>query len=249
MQKLKLQLASDIHTEFRAGDQGRKIIQRLAKNTADEVDAILIPGDLSTSGHLKYPVRILCDLYEKVIYTPGNHEYYSSNKKETEDILLELSVKYKNFHYLNRSSVEIKGQKFVGTTLWYPATESAIKYKFNWSDFQCISDSHSWVLNEFEENRKFLKKELSTNDVVLTHFLPCPEAIHQKWIGEKSNCFFLGDVTDIILENKPKLWVFGHTHDVRKFSVGKTDFYCNPVGYPNYPGQGSEFDDSLVIEI
>lgn len=244
-----LQLASDIHTEFWPRDQGRKVLQRICKNTSKEVDAILIPGDLCTAQYIKYAFSILCKEYKNVIYTLGNHEFYGYSKREVHNILDALQSKHSNLHVLNNSTTEIDGQRFIGTSLWYPATELAIKHRFEWSDFKHIKDGYEWIFKQHTIDRAFLEREMTADDIVLTHFLPCPEAIHPKWAGHLSNCYFLSDISDLIKERQPKLMVAGHTHNVMRFDIGKTKFYINPLGYPNYGDEGKNFDDSLIIEV
>ncbi len=252
---MKVQLASDIHTEFHGRDQGRKLLSRIANNTSDQVDAILIPGDLSTPKGLRYAFSILCDKYKNVIFTQGNHEYYGSNKKSTEDLLQECSDKYSNLHWLDRSSVEIEGQRFVGTTLWFPPNVTALALRNYLNDFRVIQSDRTqfdrlphWILEEFDKNKEFLLNEVKEGDVVLTHHIPCPEGIHPNWVGQESNCYFMGDVSDVIAKVKAKVWVHGHTHNAMQYSIGSTDFYCNPCGYP-HESEYKNFNESLIINI
>jgi len=253
--KIKLQLISDVHTEFHGTDQGRKILNRLINKTADEVDAILIPGDLSTTKGLRYAFSILCDSYKNVIFTQGNHEYYSSSKGETEDLLQECADKHSNLHWLDRGTVEIDGQRFVGTTLWFPPTGPALSMRNQFNDFRVIESGRDkfsrfphWILEEFSKNKVFLEDNVQEGDVVLTHHIPCKDGIHPNWVGDPGNCFFMGDVSDVIDKVKAKAWVFGHTHNAMSFSIGKTDFHCNPCAYPNEP-EYKNFNDSLVFEV
>lgn len=250
---MQLQIVSDIHTEFYGKDQGRKVLQRIAKDTSSEVDAILIPGDLSTTKGLRYAFSRLCDDYKNVIYTPGNHEYYGSSKSEIAELLQEVKEKHSNLHILDRDVVEIEGQRFVGCTLWFPPTHFVISYPHYTNDMKLIKADRDkfcrlqhWILEEFSINREFLSREVQKGDVVLTHYIPCPEGIHPNWQGQAGNAFFMGDVTDIIQSNKPKLWTFGHTHDALEFKLGDTQFYCNPVGYPQ---ESKDWNNSLVVEV
>lgn len=250
---MKLQLISDIHTEFHNSDQGRKILQRIAKDTAGEVDAIVVPGDLSTTKGLRYAFSKLCDSYENVIYTTGNHEYYGSSKSEVSDLIKEAAEKYPNLHYLDRDVVEVKGQRFVGCTLWFPPTHYVMSNLGYTNDIRMIRSDRNkfhrlphWILEEFNINREFLSKEVKEGDVVLTHYIPSWRGVHPNWAGQAGNAFFVGDVEDIIISNKPKVWCFGHTHDTLKFGIQDTELYCNPVGYPH---ENKEWDDSLVIEL
>lgn len=251
---MRLQIASDIHTEFHHSDQGRKLLQRIAKNTSNEVDAIIVPGDLSTTKGLKYALSMLCNSYENVIYTTGNHEYYQSSKAKTEDLIQECIVKYSNLHWLNRSHVEIKGQRFIGCTLWFPANPWVLANFHYTNDVKLIQSDRTstdvyrhWILEEFEINKKYLSDEVRPGDVVLTHYIPCTEGIAVKWKNYR-NDFFMGDVSDVIKNNQPKLWVYGHTHSGKEFILHNTKLVCNPCAYPHEIEYG-QFNDSLIIDI
>jgi len=250
-----IQLASDIHTEFHKGDQGRKLLQRIAKHSSSEVDAILVPGDLSTTRGLKYAFSILCDKFENVIYTAGNHEYYNSSKAIFEELMAELCHKHSNLHWLNNSVVEIKEQRFIGCTLWFPPVPFVLNNLGYTNDCRLIKPDRNkfdrlphWILEEFYKSKGYLYRNVQEGDVVLTHYIPCPEGIHPKWRAVGGNEFFMGDVTNVILDNKPKLWVFGHTHSAMDFKLGDTHLACNPCGYPHEP-EYQTFNDSLIIDV
>lgn len=247
---MKIQIASDIHTEFHRRDQGRKLLQRIAGDTSSEADVLLVLGDLSTSNGLRYAFSILCNEFRNVIYVTGNHEYYGCTRDEVEDLICEISNKHNNLHWLNRETVEIDGQRFIGCTLWFPPTDFVIKNSMYTNDMRMIQSEHGkphWVLGEFEKNHKYLKNNVQSDDIVLTHYIPCKEGIHEQY-KDYNNDFFMGDVSDVILENKPKLWTFGHTHSHMNFKLGETRLICNPCGYP-HEAEYDKFYDSLIVEI
>lgn len=253
--KIKLQLASDIHTEFHASDQGRKLLQRIAKDTSEEVDVILIPGDLSTNKGLRYAFSVLCDSFKHVVYTTGNHEYYGSSKQETHDLIQECCDKHSNLHWLERSTVEIEGQRFIGCTLWFPPILSVLNNLNYTNDIKMIQPDRCeydrlphWILEEFYINKKYLFENVRDTDIVLTHYIPCPEGIHPSWRNAGGNQFFMGDVSIVMDDKNPKAWVFGHTHSAMDFIKGNTRVVCNPCGYPHEP-EYKKFNDSLVIEV
>ena len=250
-----VQLASDIHTEFHKGDQGRKLLQRIAKGSSSEVDAILVPGDLSTTKGLRYAFSILCDKFEHVIYTAGNHEYYNSSRAKFEELVLGACDKYPNLHWLDNSTVEVKGQRFIGCTLWFPPKPIVLNNLDYTNDFRLIQSDRSrfdrlphWILDEFHNSKGYLYRNVQEDDVVLTHYIPCPEGIHPKWIAEGGNEFYMGDVSDVIKKAKPKLWVYGHTHCAMDFKLDSTRLVCNPCGYP-HEDDYKMFNDSLIIDV
>jgi predicted phosphodiesterase len=52
----------------------------------------------------------------------------------------------------------------------------------------------------------------------------------------------------------PDLWIHGHIHSNRDYTIGKTRVICNPRGYPKYfmpnaPRENPDFDPDLVIDV
>ncbi len=85
-------------------------------------------------------------------------------------------------------------------------------------------------------------------DIVITHYLPSFRSVHPKFAAEPTNCFFVCDVEDLIVERQPALWLHGHTHESADYQIGKTRVVCNPFGYVGY-GLNSAFKDELTIEL
>lgn len=54
------------------------------------------------------------------------------------------------------------------------------------------------------------------------------------------------DLTDVIEDGRPALWVHGHTHDSCDYELGATRIVCNPRGYED---ENSAFDPELVVTL
>jgi predicted phosphodiesterase len=239
---MKIALVSDVHTEHYPSDMGRKILQKISKTNAD---VLVVAGDLSTTQYIKYAFSILCDNFENVIFVPGNHEYYHSSIKQTNDILEECSNKHKNLHWLNNSSVNINDKTFIGGTLWYPKLKDGEEHffkrfnKFNgniewlWSDFEVIKNFEYWYFEEHKKCKDFLFKNLKDGDIVVSHMLPTFNCVHERWKSSLTNCFFNARCDDILENITPSYWLFGHTH--HRMNIKENGCVClsNPVGYPN----------------
>ena len=57
---------------------------------------------------------------------------------------------------------------------------------------------------------------------------------------------FASDLSRLIEDRGPDLWVHGHVHDSLDYEVGDTRIVCNPRGYGT---ENPAFDPSLVIEV
>jgi hypothetical protein len=148
----------------------------------------------------------------------------------------------------NYNFVDIKGQRFVGGTMWFREDPNTIKYEKYMGDFSYIKQFVPWV---YSKNRKFIdciEKDLRAEDIVITHHLPSSLSVAKQFEGSILNPFFLCDMEILIAEKQPRIWIHGHTHIPCKYNIGKTQIICNPRGYPN-SGEGSGFNPNLKIDI
>ena len=105
-----------------------------------------------------------------------------------------------------------------------------------------------------ETSRRWLTEQLAerlqeTHDgptLVVTHHAPHPNSLDRAFDGDGTHPFFASDLSALIEEHGPDLWVHGHVHQHRDYRVGRTRIVCNPRGYP---GKRSRFVDPFVIEL
>lgn len=222
-----MQIASDLHLEFHR-DGGRSFLADL-RERCPESNGILVAGDLSTADMLRHSVDLLCDLWSVVVYVNGNHELYGSYQEGVAEILSEAMQRHPGFHWLNNSTVTIDGQRFVGSSLWFPQSRHTDMYAQQLSDFSQISD-----FKPYEWNRRasdYLLKEVKKGDLVVTHQAPSAQSIALKFLGSPINGFFFSNEEGTILRKYPKTWIHGHTHTSFSYKLGGTQILCNPFGY------------------
>lgn len=211
---------SDLHFEFHR-DEGREFIRSLP-----DCDGIIIAGDLTSPNKLEHTINLFCDRFKNVIYVLGNHEYYTSSFGVVQDTL--SNIKNSNFKWLHRTVEVVDGFRFVGSTLWFGPSK-APKYMLN--DFNFIHDFTSWVYEENKKDINFLKSEVQEGDIVVTHHLPAHQSVHPMYALSPLNPFFVCDVSDLITQNKPSIWIHGHTHTSCDYILDDTRVLCNPFGY------------------
>jgi len=99
-------------------------------------------------------------------------------------------------------------------------------------------------------HRQFLEEQLEKHRgqkmVVITHHLPTERSVQKRYIGDQVTTAFASDLEDLILRYQPALWIHGHSHHSKDYSIGKTRIVSNPRGYP---GEHIEFINDLVIEV
>jgi predicted phosphodiesterase len=224
---MKIQLISDIHCEFH-DDKGRYFAKNLPVEGAD---VLVVAGDLGTVDTLHDVLKILCSRVPNVVYVAGNHEYYSSNRGVVNRALQKISKRYKNFHWLNNNVAEIDGQRFIGATMWFADGPGNWAWEGQMTDFRAIQGFKRWVYDENKTTQEFFTDNVQQGDVVVTHHLPTDLSINSKFKGSELNRFFVCDMSNLILDSKPSLWLHGHTHESCDYTVGDTNVLCNPYGY------------------
>ena len=241
---MKFQLMSDLHFEFQR-DGGKEFVE---KSNVLDVDALVIAGDLhpiESAEELFTRLDRFCAKWPKVIYVPGNHEYYGQRPAAVRGRLLEVQKQLNNLSILDSAVIEIKGVRIIGGTLWFkddPFNKYCAKV-FGFNDFHWIQNFEPWV---YEESRKFkglLHKSLVPGSVVITHHAPTDLSIHPRFKGDELNRFYVNDCSKEILNKKPALWMHGHMHDALDYTVGVTRVICNPYGLP---GQSTGYEEKII---
>jgi Icc-related predicted phosphoesterase len=162
--------------------------------------------------------------------------------------LADVSQERQNFHWLNDSAATVGGQRFVGGTLWFQDTADSVLYRHMLSDFAVIDGFLDWVFEANAATMRFLADVVSPSDIVVTHHLPCQLSVHDRYRGDKLNPFFVCDMTAMIEQCEPKLWIHGHTHSSCDYEVFNTRVVCNPMGYAGHE-LNPEYADDVVVEL
>lgn len=217
---MRILLLSDLHLEFHR-DGGASTFDLLP-----DADVVACAGDIGTGSEVGAFLGRLCNRYRRVLYVKGNHEHYVNwaNVRDS------LPVRG-NFHYLEEEIIEIDGIRFLGTPLWYPYLDWVPYRKFV-SDPSFIQDFEKTVFGGARAAAHFLYVHLDEGDVVVTHMMPSSVCISPRYRHSVLNGFFLHDQSELILDRKPRLWLYGHTHDAGDTVLGETRLYANPHGYP-----------------
>lgn len=248
---MKICYASDLHFEFHENEPGW--LPSLPK----ECDVMILAGDIGIGeGAIDAVFRIAEELPDTpVIFVSGNHEFYHTSIDKQLDRFKQAFEGESHIHFLENDTVEIKGYRFLGCTLWTgfdllgkdnirPAIVQAERYI---ADFQVIRDrSGSQVFHpvstatRYRESRQWLHKQLNLGDadktVVVTHFPPCREARHQKIPEDLLSAYFQANCFDMIEQFQPAAWIYGHNHYSLDIQLGSTRVTSNQLGYPNEQG-------------
>ncbi|KKW12964.1 MAG: Metallophosphoesterase [Candidatus Gottesmanbacteria bacterium GW2011_GWB1_49_7] len=220
-----ISVVSDVHCEH---DTTNKLaaIREMPKK-----EFLVLAGDIGTRSSLEAAVEAFCGRANHVIMVAGNHEAWGRTIQASLDQCKELESKFPNFHFLNNSSVVIDGQRFVGTSLWFPDHPLNFAFHHLDNDFARIDNFVSDVYAHATAAKRYLEGAVDTDDVVITHHLPSHESVHPRFRASEGNRFYVHDVSRLVEYAQPKLWIHGHTHDPVDYMIGDTRVICNPMGY------------------
>ena len=264
--KLIIQVYSDIHIEL-----WNKVPEIPVK-----AKYLFLAGDICPLHHnLFFQFFDYCSLnWEKIFYTPGNHEFYSKKRNYGEldfEYNLKLNERYKNVYYLNDDSVSLNEDFNVyGSVFWtkppFVSTSQARNSinDYNWITYFNKSRGHvvnldiSYVkeLSETAHSKlqKYLNETDDKNTIIITHFPPIKSGTsNPKYSEEKKveNLYFSWPDTTIDnlnLSNVP-VWISGHTHWSYKIERNGCTFIGNQLGYKSEVGKtGLKEDGDYEIE-
>lgn len=204
-----------------------------------------------------------------VVYVPGNHEFYSSEMKSALAAGIE-AAEAAGIHLLARRSAIIDGVRFLGCILWTdyrllgtPELSMAAA-ELGLNDHRLIryhrERGHQSVFTpsdaaaEHRLDLAFIRSELATRHdgptVVVTHHAPHPGSVQARHQGDALSPAFASDLSALIEERQPELWVHGHDHGSHDYRVGNTRIFSNQAGYPHRLGrENAAFNPRCVIGV
>jgi Icc-related predicted phosphoesterase len=254
---MKIQILSDLHLEF--SPKSLPIISA-------EADLLAYAGDVCPNLNV---VRDYFDGVRKqtsapIVYVLGNHEYYGKYLHSGREFIRALQG-VPNLHVLCDDSAVFGDVRVLGTTLWTDYNDRReevaaligmvdfdhIRKPLNSTKFSTITPAD--IVEEHRKAREFLDREFGyaqnqkQKTVVVTHHGPSYYLIPQKYIGNKLNGSFFVELSNLIMREKPVLWIYGHSHTSGQHTIGSTKLVCNPWGYPFE--KDTEYQESLIVEV
>jgi Icc-related predicted phosphoesterase len=237
---LKIQIVSDLHTEFLPTNKQ----EAFCRSLQTDANAIILAGDVCSHNRLIFILSIFSEMYEHVIYVNGNHELYGTH---IDTLRAKKSQLPENVHWLDNNTVTINNQRFIGCTLWFPFDPLNQLYEHGMNDFRSIFNFLEYVYKENQNSVEYLTNNIQENDIVVTHYLPSNKSVNWKYFDSPLNRFFVCEMDDVIENTKPSYVIHGHSHCKSNYKIGSTRIICNPHGYPNE--NDNEFDWNKIIEV
>ena len=198
---------------------------------------LILAGDIGDpdEASLHKALSIASKNYKRVIYIPGNHEFYNrepGSKKTPASVLnwfQRLDDQWSNFHFFYRRNEVIDGVRILGATGWSTSPKMTA-----WSNS---------ISEEGKKDIEFLEQGMSRSKepvAVITHY-PSTLRVLQNDYKYKITQYDYAQDLERLYRPPLKLWAFGHVHQSHDFMVpyvsaagqGEVRVLCNPYGYPN----------------
>lgn len=245
-----LRIASDLHLEaYHGRNIETLVIDTLPDMPYDSSSILILAGDISSSIiQLVSFIKVLEQKYKKIIYVPGNHEYYKHDYHEWNtqvDKLFSENLSNTIYSLGEVKTFVIDDTKFIFGTLWSDGgktLEEKLKVESALNDFRLIKyDNRTFSVHDMikihkAQKRKIvseLKKHRSGKTIVITHHMPSYELCHPRF-GNTINGGFASNCSKLLKsEYAPDFWIYGHTHDTGDIILESTRCIANPKGYPN----------------
>jgi predicted phosphodiesterase len=256
---MKIITYSDLHLEF-----GTDFLPP----PDSDADLMILAGDIITFKDYRPLARFLKKWEKPVLYVTGNHEYYTRQPMDEEDVGFKtwLGANYPTVALLHDEVISIGDIHFFGGTMWTdfhqadPLAMLAARQQMN--DYRHIMTPGRKMLqpadtvplhNTFVEKLlAWFEQDLSGPRVVISHHAPVVNPNTQYGNSPLMPAFNSLDMLPVIEKYQPRLWVYGHTHECDNQMIGNTQIISNQLGYPQRGG-GFEcrgFDKvGLIVEV
>lgn len=249
---MKIHILSDLHNEFGSAYQP----------SVTDADVTILAGDIDIKSRgvawarQTFPGRVL--------YVPGNHEYYKGGVQHTLAKMKALSCD--RVQVLDRDVVVIDGVRFLGATAWTDLTSTGNSPLAEWdarqtlTDYKQIRHTSQWkrwtpsaAREEALRTKEWLAEQLaqpfSGKTVVVSHHAPSMQSIDltREKPGSHLAASYANAWESLFFGEGLDLWIHGHTHRAVDYTVMGTRVVSNPRGYPDENPQG--FNPWLVLDV
>ncbi len=257
-------ILSDLHTD----------VSDWRPETVPEHDVCIVAGDTRDGlvRSIAWMAEHLVPQTRSLIYVPGNHDYYG-HRLQSELARGRDAAAAAGFSLLALGETVTRGGvRIVGATLW---TDYAVQGEAWRSVAMAVagdrvggmrdhrkikkrladggtnafrpSDAAALHHDHLARIRRALEVPYEGPTLVVTHHAPHPRSLLHGYPTVTIDAAYASDLTrDLEGPHAPDLWVHGHIHASRDYTVGRTRIVANPKGHP---GENPAFDPTLVVSL
>lgn len=236
---MKIWVLSDLHID---------VVTDIDLYDHPEHDLIIMAGDVADGDYDPTPwlLATFSDAERgRMIYVPGNHDSYGVGLAAVPDRLHRLRDET-GIITLDRETIAFGGHRIVACTMWTPLHENLDELGGDLTAIPGFSGD-AWRAAHARD-RVWLEETVIEGDIVVTHHAPAWSGLAGKMqqnpaLMRLSSGYF-ADMSELIVDRRPELWVHGHTHVTREYAVGGTRVVSNAHGR----GLGLHFEPGFVVE-
>jgi Icc-related predicted phosphoesterase len=254
---MRIQLFSDLHADILAS---RPIA------VSSDIDAVIVAGDTCEGAENAFErLRRTIPMQIPILMVLGNHEYYRRHIHQELLSARRIAPLFR-VHLLENGSVVLGNTRFVGATLWTgydlfgrvnvaaamrAASENLRDHKrIGWTKRPWRRFRPAEALLLHSQSRRYIADTLAEvhegPTVVITHHAPHPRSLDPASSWDLIAAAYATDLSDLIEQGCPDLWIHGHVHRSSDYKIGRTRIVCNAHGYGR---ENQGFDPELIIEI
>lgn len=234
-------ILSDLHVD--ANSLEVPLLDHLAEATV-----IVIAGDIADNfrkNGVPFLTRHILPLGRPVVFVPGNHCFWQTNLVSEIGRMRTVAAELGIHLLAEGEAVVLEGIRLVGATLWtdyriheeFPLTVAATACRAVMNDHKRIRYSGRLTPKHLGDThqthrmaiRRALEAPHAGRTVVVTHHAPHPKSLLDGPV-DVTDAAYASDLTTLIEETAPSLWVHGHIHASRDYRVGPTRIVANPRG-------------------
>lgn len=235
------------------------------------VDVMILLGDVGTHNLIPDICRFVQQELEcEVVFVPGNHDYYCyganiASMAEIQAFWMSELASESKIHVLIDSSWDYQGLSFFGSTWWSKMGSQVDRELFRLAESRF--DDFNYIVRGW--SRDVPPKPLFLQSMDLPMMNRSAKGAYQKWlmhVGDKKKIlcshfpmlealrhpnfqrcvYFVSEDDEYILDWRPDMILFGHTHWNIRDLVHDIPCYSNMYGYSKERGAVG-FDQDLII--
>ena len=253
----------------------KDVVGRLI-NSNELGDILIIAGDIGHKNHQNVEfVDLMSRHFKHTFVVFGNHDYYLINSesykyvhdsnKRVRELTEELS-KLDKVTLLTGQLVEFEGIKVQGNVGWSDGTylTKTLKSKLDpqemYRDGVYLGPYQGWArMNDsilIKPSHRFDARFKSNSiswatgevDIMVTHYNPSIFKKHQDptYKNDLLTTFYCFDGKSLFEAKKPKLWVYGHSHEGLSYTYKGCKVVNNAIGYPHEVGSHLKLETTTL---
>jgi len=247
---MKIQIVSDLHIESLSVVNYSELIIPTA-------EVLILAGDIGSLYKITQLTQFLknvCSMFKKVLYIPGNHEYYIVDGIQPvhfsvlEQRLFTFEKIIPNLKILNRRAILYGKICIAGATLWSNPACEIPKYIVRIHGFTTQIYYQKYLRDlEYVKNMVEFSRKNNFDLHIVTHYPPLSEVLLGSRKKMRFLSYYVNNLEHVINFYSVKTWIYGHTHFNNNFVYKKCNIISNQKG--KFKDNNTDFKNNFIINI